>query len=73
MYLLILYFPLIGSIGAILANRYFGKGGSCVISIYCMMCTVLSTLYVCYDLFTENTICVIRLFKWIDVGIFTLY
>lgn len=73
MYLLILYFPLIGSFSAIFFARFLGKNGSSLIVLFYMFLSLLVSLFIFYEVILCNNICVIQLCKWINVGFLNIY
>ena len=73
MYLLILYFPLIGSFSAIFFARFLGKNGSSLIVLFYMFLSLLTSLFIFYEVILCNNICVIQLCKWIYVGFLNIY
>ena len=54
MYLLILYFPLIGSFSAIFFARFLGKNGSSLIVLFYMFLSLLVSLFIFYEVFVEK-------------------
>jgi len=66
MYLLVLYFPFINFILAVLGGRFIGFRGCGLISILCMMLTFFISLLIFYEVGLANSSCTIKLFPWID-------
>lgn len=73
MYLLILYFPLIGSLWSGLFGHFLGKNGASLITLYCMLISVLISFFIFYEIILCNNICIIKLYKWIDIGVLNIY
>lgn len=66
MYLLVIYFPFINFVLAVLCGRFIGFRGCGLISILCMLLTFLISLFIFYEVGLANSICTIKLFPWID-------
>lgn len=73
MYLLILYFPLIGSLWSSLFGHFLGKNGSSLITLFCMFLSVLISFFIFYEVVLSNNICIVTLCKWIDIGVLNIY
>lgn len=73
MYLLILYFPLIGSLWSGFFGHFLGKNGAALITLFCMFLSVLVSFFIFYEIILCNDICIIKLYKWIDVGVLNIY
>lgn len=68
MYLLVLFFPLIGFLLVSLFGRFFGKQGSCFISIFCLFLSFVVSLFIFYEVCLSNTVCLIKCYDWISFG-----
>jgi len=57
MYLLLLYFPLIGACLSGLGGKAIGHKGTVIITISCMLLTFITFLIVFYETSLSNSIC----------------
>lgn len=73
MYLLILYIPLLNSIMSIFFGKYLGKTGVSLLTIFNMLISLLLSLFIFFEVILSNHICVVKLCKWIDVGLLNIY
>lgn len=73
MYLLILYFPLIGCLWSGFFGHFLGKNGASLIALFCMFLSVLISFFIFYEIVLCNNICIIKLYKWIDIGVLNIY
>ena len=73
MYLLILYFPLIGCLWSGFFGHFLGKNGASLITLFCMFLSVLISFFIFYEIVLCNDICIIKLYKWIDIGVLNIY
>jgi NADH-ubiquinone oxidoreductase chain 5 len=73
MYLLILYFPLIGCLWSGFFGHFLGKNGASLITLFCMFLSVLISFFIFYEIVLCNNICIIKLYKWIDIGVLNIY
>lgn len=69
MYLLVIFFPLIGSILSGFFGRFLGHKGSSIISTGCLFLSFLVSLLIFYEVSLSNSITIIKLIKWFDVGV----
>lgn len=60
MYLLVLFFPLIGFLLVGLLGRYLGKLGSSFIAIFCLFLSFLTSLFIFYEVCLSNSVCIIK-------------
>ena len=73
MYLLILYFPLISCLWSGFFGHFLGKNGASLIALFCMFLSVLISFFIFYEIVLCNNICIIKLYKWIDIGVLNIY
>jgi NADH-ubiquinone oxidoreductase chain 5 len=66
MYLLLLYFPLIGACLSGLGGKAIGHKGTVIITISCMLLTFITFLIVFYETSLSNSICFFKIGGWID-------
>lgn len=68
MYLLVLFFPLLGFLLVSLLGRFFSAKGSCFIAIFCLFLSFLSALFIFYEVCLCNSVCLIKIADWIVWG-----
>ena len=73
MYLLVIIFPLIGTILAGLFGRYLGGRGAGYITIVCIICSFLLSCFAFYEVALNKAITLIQIQPWINTEIYTLY
>ena len=73
MYLLVVFFPLFGFLGAILFGRHLGAIGSIFYTSFFLFLNVLVTFFIFYEINFCGSSCVIKLFPWITVDNLSLY
>jgi NADH:ubiquinone oxidoreductase subunit 5 (subunit L)/multisubunit Na+/H+ antiporter MnhA subunit len=73
MYLLILYMPLLSSILSIFFGKYLGKNGTSLLVIFCMFVTLILSFFIFFEVVLSNNVCILKLFKWIDVANLNIY
>lgn len=69
MYLLVIFFPLFGYIISSLFGRFFSTKGVILITTSCLFFSWLCALFIFYEVALLNSVCIIKLGSWIDVGI----
>lgn len=69
MYLLVIFFPLLGSLITGLFGRFLGRQGSIILTTGCLFLSFLTSLFIFYEVGLSNSICIIKLEKWFDVGL----
>jgi NADH-ubiquinone oxidoreductase chain 5 len=69
MYLLVIFFPLVGSLISGLFGRFLGRQGSIILTTSCLFLSFLTSLFIFYEVGLSNSICIIKLGKWFDVGL----
>ena len=69
MYLLVIFFPIMGALIAGLFGRFVGRYGSIIISTTCMFLSFLISLFIFYEVSLSNSVCLIKLINWFDVGL----
>jgi len=69
MYLLVIFFPLLGSLITGLFGRFIGRTGSIILTTSCLFFSFLTALFIFYEVGLSNSICIIKLEKWFDVGL----
>ena len=67
MYLLILYFPLYSFLACIMFSRFFGSKGSSVISVFFLICTVILSFFIFFEIGLCNSVCLFSIFAWFKV------
>ena len=72
MYLLVLFAPLISFIFSLLLGRFIGKNGVILLCISGMILSFLGSLLIYYEVSLLSSICLIKLYKWVDMGIINL-
>ena len=73
MYLLILYIPILNSILSIFFGKFLGKNGVSLLTIFSMLVLLLLSFFIFFEVVLSNHVCVLKLFKWIDVGNLNIY
>lgn len=69
MYLLVIFFPLIGAISAGLFGRYLGKQGAIVITTSLVAMSALISFFIFYEVVLCHSVCTIKLFPWMESNI----
>jgi NADH-ubiquinone oxidoreductase chain 5 len=72
MYLLVIYFPIIGAILSGFLGRFLGRKGSTFITTFCLFLSFLVSLFIFYEVGLSNSFCIIKLFTWFDTGILNI-
>ena len=72
MYLLILVLPLLGFIVIGLLGRFVGRYGASILSILCVVISLLLSLCAFYEISFLKTVCYINLANWILSGMFCI-
>lgn len=72
MYLLILYFPLIGSILSGFFGRFIGNKGSQFITTLFIFFNVLISIFIFKSVIFDSSVCIFKLFYWFNVGFFNI-
>lgn len=72
MYLLILYFPLVSFLVLGLFGNFIGKKGANILSTFLIFLNVLISYFIFYEVVLQGSICFIKLFTWIDLGLFNV-
>ena len=72
MYLLILFFPLFGSIITGLGGRWLGRYGASIISTTCVSFSFIFSILAFYEVTLSNSSCYLTLGVWIQSGIFNV-
>ena len=72
MYLLIVFLPLLGAIFTGFFGRFLGQMGSCILSIVCVLISLLMSILVFYEIGLCNTQCYIEVANWITSGVLTI-
>ena len=73
MYLIIIFTPLIASILSISLGRKIGKNGASLLTTLGIFICWLISLLIFYEVTLSHSICLIKLFRWIDVGYLHIY
>lgn len=73
MYLLIIFLPLLSSILSVFPIKFVGRYGSAFITIFCMLLSAVLSLFIFFEVVLSQTVCVVTLFRWIDVGTLCVY
>jgi NADH-ubiquinone oxidoreductase chain 5 len=69
MYLLVIFFPLLGSLITGVFGRFLGRLGSIILTTSCLFLSFLTALFIFYEVGLSNSICIIKIEKWFDVGL----
>lgn len=69
MYLLVIFFPLIGSIISGFFGYFIGRKGSIIISTSCLFFSFIISLLIFFEISLLKSVCIIKLFSWFDVGL----
>src|ERR1700743_2607288 len=72
MYLLVIALPLLSFVLLGLGGRYFGKQGSIIIAITCMLITVLCAFTIFYEVALCQSVCNIKILNWMNLGVLNL-
>lgn len=72
MYLLILIFPLLGSVLAGLIGRYFGRLGSAYLTTFGLLLTFVIGLFLFYEVCICKSVVSLKLFNWIILDIYSI-
>ena len=70
MYLLFVFFPLLGSLTAGLFGRQIGSEGSSIITVLCLCFSFLLSLLIFFEVALMGSCTYIKLIVWIDSGLF---
>ena len=73
MYLLVIFFPLVGFLGAGLFGRFFGGFGSYLLTSSCLFLAFLVSLFIFYEVGFCGCPCYVGLVPWIDSGLFLCF
>lgn len=68
MYLLVLFTPLMNFIFSMFFGRFIGKNGVILICILGMIISFLGSILVFYEVSLRGSVCIIYLYKWINVS-----
>jgi NADH:ubiquinone oxidoreductase subunit 5 (subunit L)/multisubunit Na+/H+ antiporter MnhA subunit len=63
MYLLVLFFPFLGFILSSIFGRYFSRDGSAFLSTLSLFLTLLTGLFIFYEICICNSIVILKLYK----------
>lgn len=69
MYLLVIFFPLIGFLISSLFGRFLSRSGVIVITTSCLFFSVLTSFFIFYEVCLSNSICLIKLASWLNIGV----
>ena len=69
MYLLVIFFPLLGALITGVFGRFLGRFGSIIVTTSCLFLSFITALFIFYEVGLSNSICIIKLEKWFDVGL----
>ena len=69
MYLLIIFFPLMGAFLTGFFGRFFGRIGSIFITTICLFISFLLSLFIFFEVGLSNSVCNIKILPWFDVGL----
>ena len=72
MYLLLLFFPLLGSVTAGLFGRFIGSLGSAILTVLYLGFTFCISLFIFYEVALLNSSVYIKLANWINSGLFNV-
>jgi NADH:ubiquinone oxidoreductase subunit 5 (subunit L)/multisubunit Na+/H+ antiporter MnhA subunit len=61
MYLLVLFFPILGAFISGIFGRFIGRTGSIIITTTCLFFSFLISLFIFFEVGLSNSICVIKL------------
>lgn len=70
MYLLIVFLSLITSLVTLITGRWIGRIGACLFTVGGLFLSLFLSLIINFEISLSNSICVVYLFKWVDVGLF---
>lgn len=69
MYLLVIFFPLIGFLLSSLFGRFLGRIGSVIITTSCLFFSVCVSFFIFYEVCLSNSVCIIKVADWFSVGV----
>ena len=72
MYLLIIIFPLLGSLSAGLFGRKIGPNGSAILTTSCLILSFLCSIFAFYEVALSGCSVYIKLCSWIDAGVLNI-
>jgi NADH-ubiquinone oxidoreductase chain 5 len=72
MYILVILLPLLSFFFLGVSGYFFGKKGSILIALFCMVLTFILALIIFYEVALCKSICTVKLFNWMNLGIFNL-
>ena len=70
MYLLFVFFPLMGSLTAGLFGKQLGSEGSSIVTVFCLFFSFLLSLLIFFEVALMGSCTYIKLTVWIDSGLF---
>ena len=73
MYLLVIFFPLVGFFGVGLFGRFFGGFGSYFLTSSCLFLSFLTSLFIFYEVGFCGCPCYLNLVPWIDSCLFLCF
>ena len=71
MYLLVIFLPCLGSIGAGFFGNYLGSRGSIFVTIICLFLSLFFSVLLFYEVGICQSPCYIKLSPWIESGLFS--
>ncbi len=72
MYLLIVFLSLITSLVTLITGRWIGRMGSCLLTVGGLFLSLFLSILINFEVSLSNSTCIIYLYKWIDMGFFTI-
>jgi len=72
MYLLIVFLSLITSLITLITGRWIGRMGSCLLTVGGLFLSLFLSILINFEVSLSNSTCIIYLYKWIDMGFFTI-
>lgn len=72
MYLLIVFLSLITSFITLIAGRWIGRMGSCLLTVGGLFLSLFLSLLINFEVSLSNSNCIIYFYKWIDIGYLVL-
>lgn len=63
MYLLVIFFPLLGALITGVFGRFLGRFGSIIVTTSCLFLSFITALFIFYEVGLSNSICIIKLEK----------
>ena len=72
MYILVILLPLLSFMLLGLGGRYFGKNGSILIAISCMLITVYCAFIIFYEIALCQSVCNLKILNWMNLGVLNL-